>query len=112
MEKKFIKNIEVSKTLELANLVDYQPGKVVSLTFAQNEALSLTLFAFAQGEGVSTHSAPGDAMVYILDGEAEVTIGSDKMIAKQGEVVVMPANIPHGLEAVKNFKMLLTVVFK
>lgn len=51
-------------------------------------------------------------MVYILDGEAEVTIGSDKMIAKQGEVVVMPANIPHGLEAVKNFKMLLTVVFK
>jgi quercetin dioxygenase-like cupin family protein len=112
MERKFIKNIEVSKAFELANLVDYQPGKVVSLTFAQNEALSLTLFAFAQGEAISTHSAPGDAMVYILDGETEITIGDQKIIAEKGEVVVMPANIPHGLEATKNFKMLLTVVFK
>jgi quercetin dioxygenase-like cupin family protein len=112
MDRKFIKNIEISKALNLANLVDYQPGKVVSLTFAQNEALSLTLFAFAQGEAISTHSAPGDAMVYILDGETEITIGDQKIIAHKGEVVVMPANIPHGLEASKNFKMLLTVVFK
>jgi len=108
--KKFIKNIEVSKALALGDLVDYQEGKVISLTLAQNSSLSVTLFAFAAGEGISTHSASGDAMVYIFDGEAEITIGEEKVQARAGEVVVMPANIPHGLEAVKNFKMLLIVV--
>jgi quercetin dioxygenase-like cupin family protein len=112
MEKKFIKNIEFSQTLELANLVDYQQGKIISLTFVQNEALSMTLFAFAKGEGVSTHSAPGDAMVYILDGTAAITIDGKTMQAEKGQVVVMPANIPHGVEAAENFKMLLTVVNK
>ena len=110
MNRKFIKNIDFSKALDLAGLVDYQPGRVVSLTFVQNEALSMTLFAFAQGEGVSTHSAPGDAMVYILDGRAEVTIGEEKLIAAAGQAVVMPADIPHGLEAVEDFKMLLILV--
>ena len=110
MEKKFIKNIAFSEALDLASLVDYQPGRVVSLTFVQNESLSMTLFAFGQGEGVSTHSAPGDAMVYILDGEAEITIGDKKLRAGAGQCVVMPADIPHGLDAVENFKMLLTLV--
>jgi len=108
--KKFIKNIEVAKALALADLVDYQPGKVVSLTLVQNPGMSVTLFAFAEGEGISTHSAPGDAMVYLFDGEAQITIGEEVVRAKAGEVVVMPANIPHGLEAVKSFKMLLVVV--
>jgi len=108
--KKFIKNIEVSKALALGDLVDYQEGKVISLTLAQNPSLSVTLFAFAEGEGISTHSASGDAMVYIFDGEAEITIGEEQVLAKTGEVVIMPANIPHGLEAIKNFKMLLVVV--
>jgi len=112
MEQKFIKNIEFSKALTLAELVDYQPGRVISLTLVQNDALSMTLFAFGKGEGVSTHSAPGDAMVYILDGEAEITIGSEKVTARTGEAVVMPANIPHGLDAVENFKMLLVLVKK
>jgi quercetin dioxygenase-like cupin family protein len=110
MEQTFIKNIEFSQALEFSNLVDYQPGRVVSLTFVQNNALSMTLFAFAKGEGVSTHSAPGDAMVYLLDGQAEITIGDQTVTAKAGEVIVMPANIPHGLEAVQNFKMLLILV--
>lgn len=110
MTKKFIKNIEFSQALALADQVAYQPGQVVSLTFVQNAALSLTLFAFAKGEGVSTHSAPGDAMAYILDGSAEITVGDQKMTAGAGQVVVMPADIPHGLEAVENFKMLLILV--
>lgn len=110
MSQKFIKNIEFAKALPMANLVEYQPGRVVSLTLVQNETVSVTLFAFSQGEAISTHSAPGDALVYILDGETEITIGEEKLIARTGETVVMPANIPHGLEAVANFKMLLVVV--
>ncbi|MEG6586892.1 cupin domain-containing protein [Dendrosporobacter sp. 1207_IL3150] len=110
MANKFIKNIEFSKALNLAGLVEYQQGRVVSLTLAQNSTISMTLFAFSKGEEISTHSAPGDAMVYILDGEAELTIGDTKVTARTGETVVMPADIPHGLEAVENFKMLLVVV--
>lgn len=105
--KTLIKNIEFSKALALKDLVGYQEGKVISLTLAQSPGLSVTLFAFAKGEGISTHSASGDAMVYIFDGEAEITIGGEVVLAKEGEVVVMPTNIPHGLEAIENFKMLL-----
>lgn len=112
MEKKFIKNVEFGKALEMVNLVEYQPGRVVSLTLVQNEELTLTLFAFAKGEGVSTHSAPGDAMVYMLDGEAEITIGEEKLIAHAGETIVMPTNIPHGLNATEDFKMMLILVKK
>lgn len=112
MEQKFIKNIEFSRAVTLAEMVDYQPGKVVSLTLVQNPAVSMTLFAFAKGEGLSSHSAPGDAMVYILDGKAEITIGDSKLTAQPGEAVVMPANISHALEAVENFKMLLLLVTK
>ncbi|WP_346354888.1 cupin domain-containing protein [Azotosporobacter soli] len=112
MNKTFIKNIPFSQALSLSGMVDYQNGRVVSLTLVQNEALTLTLFAFAKGEGVSTHSAPGDAMVYILDGQAEISVGEQKLLAKSGESVIMPADIPHGLEAVENFKMLLILVKK
>jgi len=110
MEKKFIKNIEFGTALEMSHLVDYQEGRVVSLTLVQNDVLTLTMFAFAQGEGVSTHSAPGDAMVYIIDGEAAITIGNEKIIATAGQTVVMPSNIPHGLDAVEKFKMMLILV--
>jgi len=105
-----IKNIEMSQALNLANLVEYQAGKVISVTFAQNDAVSITLFAFSKGEGISTHAASGDAMVYMLDGQAEITIGNEKINAEQGQVIVMPANVPHGLVATDNFKMLLVVV--
>lgn len=105
-----IKNIEMSQALNLVNLVEYQVGKVISTTFAQNDAVSITLFAFSKGEGISTHAASGDAMVYMLDGKAEITIGNEKINAEQGQVIVMPANVPHGLVATDNFKMLLVVV--
>ncbi len=110
MEKKFIKNIEFSTALEMANLVEYQDGRVVSLTLVQNDALTLTLFAFAKGEAVSTHSAPGDAMVYILDGEAAITVGENTFTASKGQTLVMPSNIPHGLDATEKFKMMLLLV--
>ena len=107
-----IKNIVFSEPHDLINLVDYAQGRVVSRTFAQNASLSITLFAFDAGEGVSTHTAPGDAMVQVLDGEAVVDIDGKKMTVGSGQVVVMPADIPHSVTAVERFKMLLTVVKK
>jgi len=107
-----IKNIPYSEPHVLVDLVDYEKGRVVSRTFAQNEGLTLTLFAFDEGEGLSTHAAPGDAMVQVLDGEVMLTIGGKEVVAKAGEVVVMPADVPHSVKATKPFKMLLTVVKK
>ena len=108
----FIKNIPYSEPHVLVDLVDYEKGRVVSRTFSQNEGLSVTLFAFDEGEGLSTHAAPGDAMVQVLDGEVMLTIGGKEVVAKAGEVVVMPADVPHSVNATKPFKMLLTVVKK
>ena len=107
-----IKNIPFSEPNTLVELVDYENGRVVSRTFVQNDHLSLTLFAFDKGEGLSTHSAAGEAMVQVLDGEVSLTIGGKEVIAKTGEVVVMPADIPHSVEAKEHFKMLLLVVKK
>ncbi|NLO96813.1 MAG: cupin domain-containing protein [Peptococcaceae bacterium] len=111
MAQQFIKNIDHAKVLELESLVEYQKGQVVSRTLAQGKPLSITLFAFDEGEEISSHSAGGDAMVYILDGEAEITIGEEKFKLTKGETIVMPAGIPHALLALKKFKMLLIVVF-
>lgn len=105
-----IKNITFSEPHHLDELVAYEEGRVVSRTFSQNSSLSLTLFSFDEGEGVSTHTAPGDAMVQVLDGEALVNIDGKEMTVRKGQVVVMPADIPHSVTAVKRFKMLLTVV--
>ena len=108
--KELIKNIPMSEAVSLAGLVEVAPGKIVSRTFVQRPEMTITLFSFAAGEGVSTHSAPGDAMLYVLEGQAKVTIGGKPMTVNTGEVVVMPANIPHGVDAEQDFKMLLTVV--
>ncbi|UWG96283.1 cupin domain-containing protein [Dehalobacter sp. DCM] len=111
MENHFLKNIDFEKVLDMAALVDYQPGQVVSRTLAQNKALSLTLFAFDQGEEISSHSSGGDAMVYLLDGSAQITIGSENYTLQKGQTIVMPAGIPHAVAAAEKFKMLLIVVF-
>lgn len=95
----FIKNIVFPEAQPLVDLVDYEEGRVVSRTFAQNPSVSITLFAFAKGEGVSTHTAPGDALLQVLDGEALVNIDGKEMNVGAGEVVVMPANIPHSVTA-------------
>jgi quercetin dioxygenase-like cupin family protein len=111
MDQHFIKNIDFKKALSLEALVEYQTGQVVSRTLAQGKPLSLTLFAFDQGEEISSHSSSGDALVYILDGAAEITIGAEKFQLKKGETIVMPAGVPHALLAVERFKMFLVVVF-
>ncbi|MCL6558296.1 MAG: cupin domain-containing protein [Firmicutes bacterium] len=105
-----MKNIEFSKVLKLEELVDYQEGRVISRTLAQLPQANITLFALAQGEGISTHTTAGDAMVQILDGEAEITIGEQTFTVKAGETIVMPQDVPHALEARNRFKMLLTVI--
>lgn len=105
-----IKNIEHSKKFVLADLVEYQPDKVSSLTLAQKPGVGITLFAFDKNEGVSTHAAPGDAMVYILDGEAKITIDNIDHLLTAGETINMPSGIPHSVNAITRFKMLLTVV--
>ncbi len=94
--KELIKNIPQSEAISLSSLVDVETGKIISRTFVQRPEMTITLFAFAAGEGVSTHSAPGDAMIYVLEGEAKITIGGAPITAKAGDVVVMPANIPQG----------------
>lgn len=105
-----IKNIEMAEVLDFAELVTYQEGQVVSRTLAQNNALSLTLFAFPIGEGISAHTVPADALVQVLDGEAKVTIDGEKFIVGAGQAIVMPQGKPHALDAEKPFKMLLVVV--
>lgn len=112
MEKnQFIMNVPNTESVNLESLVEYQSGQLVSLTIAQLPSINIILFAIdqgAQGEAGNTHSAPGDALLQILDGAAEITIGEKTFTAKKGEAVVMPANIPHALAAKERFKMLMT----
>ena len=111
MLKKMIKNIDFASPLSLGALVTYQTGQIVSRTLAQNRAVSMTLFAFDKGEEISSHESKGDAMVQVLDGKAKITIGEGEYVVSAGETIVMPAGVPHALEAVEPFKMFLTVVF-
>lgn len=105
-----IKNMPVSQAVSLTELIEYQEAQVVSRTISQRDDLSITLFAFDRGEAISSHASTGDALVQVLDGTAEITIGEERLNVKAGEVVVMPANVPHALDAVEKFKMLLVVV--
>jgi quercetin dioxygenase-like cupin family protein len=111
-EKKdtLIKNMPFSQATFLAELVDYREGQVVSRTIAAKPHVNITLFAFDQGEEISAHTSPGDAMVQVLDGSATITIDQETLTAEAGQVVVMPANVPHAVSARSRFKMLLTVV--
>jgi quercetin dioxygenase-like cupin family protein len=94
----------------LIGLVESQTGSIVSRTVIDKPTGTLTLFAFDTGQGLSEHTAPFDAMVYIIDGEAEVTISGKPLVVKQGEMVIMPANQPHALKAVRRFKMMLVMI--
>ena len=105
-----IKNMPFSEAVKMADLLDYQESQVVSRTISQRDDLSITLFAFDKEEAISSHASVGDALVYIIDGKAEITIGEEKLTAVAGDVVVMPANVPHALDAIEKFKMFLIVV--
>jgi quercetin dioxygenase-like cupin family protein len=100
----------VAKVHKLVDLVDYQNGAVVSREIINKKTGTVTLFAFDQGQGLSEHTAPYDAMVSLLDGEADITISGKTLRLKEGEMVIMPANQPHALKAVGRFKMILTMI--
>ena len=94
----------------IVKLIDYQEGTVVSRTLIDKKAGTLTLFAFDKGQGLSEHTAPFDAFVYILDGEAEVAISGQAHRVGTGEMIIMPANEPHSLKALERFKMMLVMI--
>lgn len=96
--------------ISLDQHINYQEGSVVSKEILKNQSGTITLFAFDQGQGLSEHKTPYDALVYIVDGEAEITISGIKYQVKKGELIHLPANQPHALKAIKQFKMLLTMM--
>ena len=98
------------KTGVLADMVEYQDGSVVSKTIIQKKTGTVTLFAFDKGQGLSEHTAPFDALVQVLDGQVKITISGQPVHVSKGEMIVMPANEPHALDAVERFKMLLTMI--
>ena len=100
----------VGKAIRLIDLADYQEGSVVSRTIIDQKTGTVTFFAFDEGQGLSEHTAPFDALLYLLDGEAEIVISGKAIRLKQGEMVIMPANQPHALKAIRNFKMILTMI--
>ena len=98
------------KVEKLVELVSYQEGAVVSRTILDKNAGTVTLFAFDAGEGLSEHTAPYDAMVAVLDGEAEIKIAGEPFLLGEGDTIIMPADGPHALKAVERFKMLLVMI--
>jgi quercetin dioxygenase-like cupin family protein len=109
MEKKRIEK-PVGRAIRLVDLADYQEGSVVSRTIVDKKAGTVTFFAFAEGQGLSEHTAPFDALVYLLEGEAKIVISGKPVRLKGGEMVIMPAHRSHALQAVKDFKMVLTMI--
>ena len=99
-----------SQVLHIAEMVNYQDGSVVSRQITKSDGGNVTLFAFDIHQGLSEHTAPFDALVHILEGDAEVTISGEPFQLKMGDAIIMPANEPHALKAVQKFKMLLTMI--
>jgi len=99
-----------TQVTRLVDLADYQEGSIVSRTIIDKKTGTVTFFAFDKGQGLSEHTAPFDALVYLLDGEAEIVISGKPFRLKAGEMVIMPANDPHALKAVTRFKMVLTMI--
>ncbi len=102
--------IQTAIAMDLVNLLDYQKDAVVSKTIIDKKTGTVTLFAFDQGQGLSEHTAPFDAMVQVLDGQVEIRIAGSPHLLGTGQVIIMPANQPHALKAVMPFKMLLTMI--
>ena len=99
-----------SKIINLINSIDYQANSVVSRTIIDEKAGTITIFAFSEKQGLSEHTAPFDAFIQILEGEAEIIISGESFNLKQGEAIIIPANKPHSVKAVAKFKMILTMI--
>src|ERR1035437_6769255 len=95
----------LAKASNLEDLIEYQNASVVSKTIIGKKTGTVTLFAFDKGQGLSEHTAPYDAIVYMVDGEADVTIAGKEFVVKNGEMIILPANKPHSMQAITQFKM-------
>ena len=102
--------MSAGEVLDLAGLVSYAEGSIVSRTLVENKAGTITLFAFDAGQGLSEHAAPFDALVQVLDGKGEFTVRGKTNSVGVGQALLMPANVPHAVKAGKRFKMLLTML--
>jgi len=100
----------VGRVLKLGELLSYQEGSIVSRTIIDRKTGTVTLFAFDEGQGLSEHTAPYDALVHVVDGEAEITISGRRFRVRQGEIVIMPANEPHSVSASKKLMMILVMI--
>ena len=105
-----MKEVAKSEVLGVATLVDYQDGAVVSRTLTKKDTGTMSVFAFDKGEGLSEHTTPFDATVQVLDGSVDITISGEVYRVSAGEMIIMPANEPHGLKAPERFKMILTMI--
>jgi quercetin dioxygenase-like cupin family protein len=103
-------NLTAAEAIAAAALLQYQAGAVVSRTVLKNAAGSVTIFAFDEGQGLTEHTSPFDALVYVLEGETEIRVAGNPIAAKAGDLISIPANQPHGLSAKTRFKMMLTML--
>jgi quercetin dioxygenase-like cupin family protein len=106
-EQKGLADVRASK---MTDFVEYQKGSVVSRTIIDKRNGTVTAFAFDRGQGLSEHTAPYEALIYILEGQAEITISGKTTLVKEGGILIMPAKQPHKLKAVRRFKMILTMI--
>lgn len=109
-KKRKIKETYIGNANNLESLIEYQTDSVISKTIIGKKAGTVTLFAFDKEQGLSEHTAAYDALIYLLDGEAQITISGKPIIVKKGEMVILPANEPHALEALSPYKMLLVMI--
>lgn len=105
-----LKKLLITEKQNLVDLVDYQKDSVVSKTLVNKPAGTITLFAFDEGQSLSEHTAPFDALIYVMDGEGEVIIDGKSNQLLAGEIILMPANVPHAVKALQKFKMMLIMV--
>ena len=105
-------NENINRVLDINSIIDYQQGSIVSRVLVKEKTGNITLFAFDKGQELSEHTAPFDAVVHIVDGAAEVTVDGKANNLKSGQMIIMPANIPHALKATNSFKMILSMIKK
>ncbi len=103
-------SLNKSEIFSIDKLIDYQEKSVVSTEIVKKETGTITMFAFDEGEGLSEHSAPFDATVQVIDGTLELTIDGEKYLVNKGDMIIMPANVPHALHAQTKVKMILTMI--
>ena len=108
--RKLVSEDLIAKKAKISDLASYQKGSIVSRTLIDKKSGTVTLFAFDEDQGLSEHTAPYDALVYLLDGEVDITISGKTYNLKDSETIIMPANQPHSLKAVKKFKMMLIMI--